>query len=868
MNIGHKAMMALRYAAWGAGFVGPLSKYRESQSQVAINRTSDIYGRPLERGKKFTYPSPIKGIPVYSADSIFNQHKELVKQIHDISGVGAHLESDDGTSIRTELFDKVIKRYIEYAHMLPASENHHHSGAGGLVLHSLQASYYSMKISREKRPEKSEWLNIDRDMQRPYRYAAWLGGLLHDAGKMLTDIEVRALDLYVDKKHNRRVKKSDNVPRWIPHRSTLIEWAEQYGVATYTVAFNPERIHNAHNNESVYFLPPIVEKGVVMDYLIDQPINMYERISTALSDMSKGKDYLPYCIRNGDVYSVQKDMQREYTELGDRKLSLEASIIRIIRIARADWTFNEINGHCWVVGGDVYLRYTKAFESMVNVGLQYHFPIPNDARQIIARMEDGGMVETGGGANKVINFAVGDYSESDIASIFKNELSPPVEPMIKVRWKGLIFEGDVIPDSRAGLLIDADGETIIRFSESGKRTIFKANDFTEDSSQHTTPPANSQEANGSEVAPPPPTSPAQRNTPSASEINEVVETADATASTKKPNDNQSSGEANGSPTKQKASGDTAEATKPPAPTSREITPKPKAEGVAKKRKSSPIKFTNEDKGSNGSSTPTECNEKPIKISKAMQSLIDRFFKDVEVVRHPEDKDGRYVYTDDVMKHFALNSIQEFKDTLLPLNIFETQKGRPIIKQVKLSSTLKSVVKTVPVDLAPKKTTGRRKKSSQKAPNVSECHEENQQPPIDTPASADETNQEINVESVEPSQQLELYIEDDKSLFNVTDVMREKYKNAPPLSLGAILVTADISELIIKSDGEVIHVDFKSLRKNIEMILGQKCLISVLFKILAMYQQAVDLTPEVYALKITDIDNINFEACARKPNEKA
>ncbi|KAA3419556.1 hypothetical protein F1714_11850, partial [Streptococcus pneumoniae] len=37
-----------------------------------------------------------------------------------------------------------IKRFARFAHLLPASQSHHHRGAGGLLRHSLEVGLWAL----------------------------------------------------------------------------------------------------------------------------------------------------------------------------------------------------------------------------------------------------------------------------------------------------------------------------------------------------------------------------------------------------------------------------------------------------------------------------------------------------------------------------------------------------------------------------------------------------------------------------------------------------------------------------------------------------------------------------------------------------
>jgi hypothetical protein len=420
----------------------------------------DIFGREVEGGNAFIYPKQIKGIPVFSVESIYATNKELIKEIIQRSGVGSHRVSENGVTIHDELYRNVIKRFISYAHMLPASESHHHWMTGGLMAHSLQTSIVSQRYGKEKRPETTKFQDLDVKLKPVYQYGAWLGGLLHDIGKVTRDMVIDAVEIYQDGK-NHRLTEAHNVPQWRPQKESLIDWATRFNVATYSVTYVKTRIHNQHNIDSVYFLPPVVGKGYALDYLVNQPVNVYEKIGDALSGHETGTDYLNNCIRHADRLNTRKGVNQIVdVHLGNRAMSKESMILKTIELIRNEWQCNVPNAHYWVLGDTVYLRYTKAFDSITKRAKELRYELPNDSRIVITIMEMSMIVEPYDDDHKTVNFSPGTYSQEDIVKIFKGELSPPIEHLYKMMRKSALFANDPLPDSGVGLLLSPDGSII------------------------------------------------------------------------------------------------------------------------------------------------------------------------------------------------------------------------------------------------------------------------------------------------------------------------------------------------------------------------------------------------------------------------
>ncbi|EBR3161289.1 HD domain-containing protein [Salmonella enterica] len=98
------------------------------------------------------------------------------------------------TALPASLFERFwltpLHRFAELAQSFPASENHHHAHAGGLLDHSLEAACYAARLRQsylfppdaapeDQAAQSERWTTV-------IIYAA----LLHDVGKLVTDIEV------------------------------------------------------------------------------------------------------------------------------------------------------------------------------------------------------------------------------------------------------------------------------------------------------------------------------------------------------------------------------------------------------------------------------------------------------------------------------------------------------------------------------------------------------------------------------------------------------------------------------------------------------------------------------------------------------
>ncbi|AIZ79131.1 MULTISPECIES: MobH family relaxase [Pasteurellaceae] len=88
------------------------------------------------------------------------------------------------------LYQKPIENYAEIVQLLPASEAHHHSHIGGMLDHGLEVIAFSAKL-RQSYVLPPNAAPEDQSKQRDaWTAAAIYIALVHDIGKVITDIEI------------------------------------------------------------------------------------------------------------------------------------------------------------------------------------------------------------------------------------------------------------------------------------------------------------------------------------------------------------------------------------------------------------------------------------------------------------------------------------------------------------------------------------------------------------------------------------------------------------------------------------------------------------------------------------------------------
>lgn len=229
------------------------------------------------------YPPYAKGIAASNAPDALGTQDKLIRAIFNNLGLSAEEWK--------LLVVPVLTRYAEFVHLLPASEAHHHRGAGGLLRHGLEVSYWAatkadgMRFSHALTPKQR------RLEPRAWRFAAFICGLLHDLGKPLVDI---------------RVTDREGVKTWTPHEP-LTRWLEKNELLRYYVHWRPDRVHNKHNSFNLMYFHNIVS-GTPYQYLIDFP-EVLDAITTFLSGQDQ-ESLFSQLITDSDRESVSRDLKQ------------------------------------------------------------------------------------------------------------------------------------------------------------------------------------------------------------------------------------------------------------------------------------------------------------------------------------------------------------------------------------------------------------------------------------------------------------------------------------------------------------------------------------------------------------------------------
>ncbi len=234
-----------------------------------------------------------------------------------------------------------IHRFAEWAQLMPASEAHHHANIGGLLAHTLETLHHAL-VQREgyllPRNGGAELIAQQRDA---WTYAVFLGALVHDVGKPLTDLRIEV-----------RHGHSEST-RWLPLAGSLVECK----ATEYRVGFAPraERDYAAHGRIALVLLQKIAPPGAMA--LLGRHSSVLEELTQYLSSDARA-GALAEIVERADQQSTRHNLQAgTRARFGTaRAVPLIEQLMQAMRdmLAQGALALNRDGAAGWVYDGAVW----------------------------------------------------------------------------------------------------------------------------------------------------------------------------------------------------------------------------------------------------------------------------------------------------------------------------------------------------------------------------------------------------------------------------------------------------------------------------------------------------------------------------------
>ena len=317
----------------------PLDRLRKAFSSVPFFREK----RRRAVADTPRWPPFMQGLPHVTPDELLATQQTLIDRLRESSKL------DKAT------FDlyilPCIYNYGRFVHLLPASQEHHHRGAGGLLRHGLEVAnrasglaYATAFASPDTVPSRK------KDLEIRWRNACLLSGLCHDLGKPIADLDV------TDK---------DGEIVWDPFDPTtlyLTDFLEKHQIENYYLRWRKGR-HRNHEDSSGMIFPRIVP-GTTLSWIgqhdPETRFQVYQYVTRG--NASPNTNRFRDIVLKSDKGSVLEDVKQSFSAMpsGTVGFTPHRHIVEAMRhlFGSGAWKVNQVGGRVFVTDHGLFIAWS------------------------------------------------------------------------------------------------------------------------------------------------------------------------------------------------------------------------------------------------------------------------------------------------------------------------------------------------------------------------------------------------------------------------------------------------------------------------------------------------------------------------------
>ncbi|BAO29684.1 MobH family relaxase [Sulfuritalea hydrogenivorans] len=322
------------------------------------------------------YPPFMKGLPATSPDRLLETQWELIGQIQE-SGLASR-----------EIFDQYylspLRSLASYVHLLPASESHHHRGAGGLFRHAVEVALWSLQLGDRVLLPGDQTPRRRREIEPRWHVAVFLSALCHDIGKPITDLKVTS---------------QDGEKSWNPFAEDLYSWASANAVDHYFLHWRPNRGRD-HTSVSILLAERIIGRNT-MGWIYGGDPELVLWMTESIACQPSQTNMIHNLVVRSDQVSVARDMETLGSVFAgyDIGVPVERMLLDIMRrlVRESTWTVNVPGSRLWFMEGHLYLVWPIAGEEMAAVINREKLPgLPRTPNSILDMLTERKLAEIKG----------------------------------------------------------------------------------------------------------------------------------------------------------------------------------------------------------------------------------------------------------------------------------------------------------------------------------------------------------------------------------------------------------------------------------------------------------------------------------------
>lgn len=311
------------------------------------------------------YPPFMEGLPIFPPMTLLATQKELVDGIRQIIANEALLD---------EHYMPAMMRLATLVQMLPASQAHHHRGAGGMLRHSLEVGLWALQQTEGKLIRGVVTPQQRRVIEPRWKLTVFLAGICHDLGKVVTDISVT---------------DRENELVWDPYCEGLYDWANNHKIDNYFLHWQEGR-GKKHVTISSTLIFSVISKES-MGWINKGSKEAWVWLNESLSNNPGSTNQIHNFVVKADQLSVERDLKSMGVAMAGYEIGVpvERYLTDIMRrlVQEGIWRINEPSARVWNLEGTTYLVWPMAGDEIARRTKDEDIPgLPKTADGILDMM--------------------------------------------------------------------------------------------------------------------------------------------------------------------------------------------------------------------------------------------------------------------------------------------------------------------------------------------------------------------------------------------------------------------------------------------------------------------------------------------------
>lgn len=376
----------------------------------------------IRRNPKLPHPDCL---PVLLPLDLLGQRTKQINTIQQLAGVPkAHWRS---------LYLDALLAFAAYVQQLPASEAHHHPGAGGLLDHSLEVVIHTLRIRRGHllpQGADAEEIAAKKDV---WTYAVFSSALLHDVGKPLMDQVVHLYD-----------KHGKEMGTWDALTASMTE------ASWYRIRYRKERQYRLHERAAL-LLTRLILPAPALNWLAADRTVLSAWLA-CVSGMYEDAGIIGEIVQQADGLSVAENLGASVTpQLPGARVPLHERLLTGLRFLMKEnqIPLNRNGAAAWFDGERLWLVSKRGIDALRDHLIKEgHSGIPTRNDRIFDELQQNNvLIPNGDRSIWKINVAGDDWAHTltclcfPVAKIWPDPSSRPD-----------VFNGAIVP-------ADAESET-------------------------------------------------------------------------------------------------------------------------------------------------------------------------------------------------------------------------------------------------------------------------------------------------------------------------------------------------------------------------------------------------------------------------